>query len=318
MAHDEFSIIEKYFKGIGDSADSVMLSIGDDAAIVEVAPGQQLAISMDTLVGGVHFPVDTRPADIAYKSLAVNLSDLAAMGASPAWFLMSLTLPRNDPRWLSDFASSLRQTADDFKLPLIGGDTCRGELSITVQIAGLVPAGQFVTRRDAKPGDLIVVSGELGNAGLGLAHKQGQVDLPQDLQTRCLTALNRPQPRLELISFLREFASAAIDISDGLQSDLAHVLKASHCGARISRDSIPVNPWIAQHGAYQYALGAGDDYEICCCLPARHQRQIKHWNLEHPACRLSVIGEITESGYFLQEDEKLIDLGNAQGYQHFD
>lgn len=318
MAHDEFAIIEKYFAGIGDSTDDVLLAVGDDAAVVEVAPGHQLVVSMDTLVGGVHFPVDTNAADIAYKSLAVNLSDLAAMAASPAWFLLSLTLPRNDSLWLTEFASSLRQTANDFKLPLIGGDTCRGELSITVQIAGTVPADQYITRQHAKPGDLILVSGELGNAGLGLALKQGQVDLPQDLQTRCLMALNRPQPRLELIPFLREFASTAIDISDGLQGDLAHVLKASHCGARISRDSIPVNPWIAQQQAYQYALGAGDDYEICCCISARHQGEIDNWNLEHPACRLTVIGEITESGYFLRDGENLIDLGNAQGYQHFD
>ena len=318
MAHDEFAIIEEYFTGIGDSNDDVLLAVGDDAAVVEVAPGQQLVVSIDTLVGGIHFPADTKPADIAYKSLAVNLSDLAAMAASPAWFLLSLTLPRNDSHWLREFADGLRQTADDFKLALIGGDTCRGELSITVQIAGQVPTGQYVTRQDAKPGDLILVSGELGNAGLGLALKQNQVDLPQDLQTRCLMALNRPQPRLELIPFLREFASAAIDISDGLQGDLAHVLKASHCGARISRDSIPVNPWIAQQKAYQYALGAGDDYEICCCMPARHQREIENWNLEHPACRLTVIGEITETGYILQQDQTLIDLGNAHGYQHFD
>ena len=318
MAQDEFAIIKEYFTGIGDSNDDVLLAVGDDAAVVEVAPDPQLFVGRDTWVGGFHSPADPSPADIAYKSIAVNLSDLAAMAASPAWFLLSLTLPRNDSRWLSEFAGGLRQTADDFKLPLIGGDTCRGELSVTVQIAGVVPTGQYVTRQLAKPGDLIVVSGELGNAGLGLALTQGRVDLPPDLHARCLQALNRPRPRLELNPFLREFASAAIDISDGLQGDLAHVLKASRCGAMISRDSIPVNPWIAQKKAYQYALGAGDDYEICCSLPASYQREIENWNLEHPDCRLTVIGEITESGYFLQQDESLIDLSDAQGYQHFD
>jgi len=318
MAHDEFAIIDQYFADIGDSADSVLLGVGDDAAVVNVAPGHQLIISMDTLVEGVHFPVDTDPADIAYKSVAVNLSDLAAMAADPAWFLLSLTLPKSDPQWLSQFATGLRQIANDFNLSLIGGDTCRGALSITIQIAGLVPVGQFVTRQRARPGDLILVSGELGNAGLGLALKQGQVDLPQDLHRRCLMALNRPQPRLELVPFLRAFASAAIDISDGLQGDLAHVLKASHCGARILRDSIPVNAWIAQQQAYQYALGAGDDYEICCCVPARHQPEISAWNKAHPECRLAAIGEITESGYFLRDGESLIDLDNAQGYRHFD
>ncbi len=318
MAHDEFAIIERYFSDIGDPAGNAVLGVGDDAAVVDVAPGHQLVVSMDTLLGGIHFPVDTCPADIAYKALAVNLSDLAAMAASPAWFLLSLTLPENDPNWLSQFSIGLRQTADQFNLRLIGGDTCRGELSITIQIAGLVPSGRFVTRRQARAGDLILVSGELGNAGLGLAQKQGEVDLPGDLQSRCLLALDRPQPRLELIPFLREFASAAIDISDGLQGDLAHVLKASGCGASILRDAIPVNSWIEQQQAYHYALGAGDDYEICCCVPASHRGEIENWNLHHPECRLTEIGEVTESGYVLEQGERLIDLTNSQGYRHFD
>jgi thiamine-monophosphate kinase len=318
MAHDEFAIIERYFSDIGDSSGNAVLGVGDDAAVVDVPPGHQLVVSMDTLLGGIHFPLETCAADIAYKALAVNLSDLAAMAASPAWFLLSLTLPENDSSWLAQFANELRQTADNFNLQLIGGDTCRGELSITIQIAGLVPSDRFVTRRHATAGDLILVSGELGNAGLGLAQKQDRVDLPQDLQLKCLQALNRPQPRLELIPFLREFASAAIDISDGLQGDLGHVLKASGCGASISRDAIPVNAWIEQKQAYHYALGAGDDYEICCCVPARHRDEIENWNLGHPECRLTVIGEVTESGYVLQEGERLIDLTNLQGYRHFD
>jgi thiamine-monophosphate kinase len=318
MGHDEFAIIERYFSNIGNPAGNTVLAVGDDAAVVNVPPADQMVVSMDTLVGGIHFPVETSAADIAYKALAVNLSDLAAMAASPAWFLLSLTLPKNDSDWLDQFAKGLRQAADNFNLQLIGGDTCRGALSITIQIAGLVPSGRFVSRKHATRGDLILVSGELGNAGLGLAQIQGQVDLPPDLQSRCLLALNRPQPRLELIPFLREFASAAIDISDGLQGDLAHVLKASGCGASISRDAIPVNAWIEQQQAYHYALGAGDDYEICCCVPARHRGEIDNWNLGHPECRLTVIGEVTESGYMLQEGERLIDLTNLQGYRHFD
>ena len=318
MAHDEFAIIERYFSSIGGPTENAVLAVGDDAAVVDVPPGEQLVVSIDTLLGGIHFPLDTRPADIAYKALAVNLSDLAAMAATPTWFLLSLTLPENDSSWLGEFANGLRQTADQFNLQLIGGDTCRGELSITIQIAGLVPSDRFVTRKHARPGDLILVSGELGNAGLGLAQKMGEVDLPGDLQSKCLLALNRPQPRLELTPFLRDFATAAIDISDGLQGDLAHVLKASGCGASISRDAIPVNAWIEQHQAYHYALGAGDDYEICCCIPTRHRGQIENWNLAHRECRLTVIGEVTESGYVLQEGERLIDLTNLQGYRHFD
>lgn len=317
MAQDEFAIIERYFSNIGKPADNIALGIGDDAAVVEVPPEEQLVVSMDTLVSGVHFPPDTSPADIAYKALAVNLSDLAAMAATPAWFLLALTLPQNDASWLHRFASELSQTAEIFKLQLIGGDTCHGELSVCIQIAGLVPSARYITRRHASPGDLILVTGELGNAALGLAHKQGRIDLPQDLQAKCLFALNRPQPRLELAPFLREFASAAIDISDGLQGDLAHILEASGCGAKLMQGSLPVNAWIRQ-GRYDFALAAGDDYEICCCIPPMHRAEIDSWNRGHPDCRLSIVGEIVESGYFLHDGDNLINLDNAPGYQHFD
>lgn len=314
----EFAIIEQHFSNVGQPADYVALGIGDDAAVVDVPAGEQLVVSMDTLIGGVHFPLDTSPADIACKALAVNLSDLAAMAATPAWFLLSLTLPADDTDWLSQFADGLRKSADIYQLPLIGGDTCRGELSITVQIAGTVPANAFLTRGQASPGDLILVTGELGNAGLGLAHKQGRIKLPDELQGSCLLALNRPQPRLELIPFLREFASAAIDISDGLQGDLGHLLKASGCGARIARASLPVNSWIMREDAYQYALSAGDDYEICCCVPPGYEADIDNWNLQHPNCRLTIIGEVTEADFMLLAGQQLIDLGKSQGYRHFE
>ncbi len=318
MADDEFAIIKRYFSNIGKSTGCTILGVGDDAAVMEVPAGEQLVLSMDTLVAGVHFPVDTCPADIAYKARAVNISDLVAMAANPAWFLMSLTLPQNDVSWLEQFANELRQAAGLFELPLVGGDICQGALSITIQVAGLVPAGCYVTRQHASPGDSILISGELGNASLGLAHKTGKVDLPLELQAKCMMALNRPQPRLELIPFLQKFASAAIDISDGLQGDLAHLLDASDCGARIAQIALPVNSWIEQHNAYQYALGAGDDYEICCCVPERHRSEIEIWNNSHPDCRFSTIGEITDSGYFLHRGEDLVDLGNTQGYRHFE
>jgi len=315
---NEFAIIEQYFTKIGQASDCTVLGIGDDAAVVEVPQGQQLVVAIDTLVGGVHFPKNTRPADIAYKALAVNLSDIAAMGAKPAWFQMSLTLADADTHWLSRFANGLKQTADTFRLQLIGGDTCRGALSISIQIAGLVPAGNFVTRSGAAPGDIILVSGELGNAALGLAQGGGKIELPQSLRAKCALALNRPQPRLELASFLREFASAAIDISDGLVGDLKHILDASKCGARIAQIALPVNSWIEQQNAYHYALDAGDDYEICCTVPPAHRGEIESWNREHPECRLSPVGEITESGYHLRVGEQSVDLDDHKGYRHFD
>jgi len=315
---NEFAIIEQYFTAIGNPAGTTLLGIGDDAAVVDVPADQQLVVSMDTLIAGTHFPPDTSPADIAYKSLAVNLSDLAAMGASPAWFLLSLTLEQSDPRWLSQFAGGLRQTADTFGLQLIGGDTCRGQLAISIQIAGHVPRDRFVTRHGAAVGDIILVSGELGNAALGLAQKQGKVELPSALQATCALALNRPQPRLELAPFLREIATSAIDVSDGLVGDLRHILDASHCGARIDRVALPVNAWIEQHERYDYALDAGDDYQICCTVAADCGAEIDRWNREHPDCRLTPIGEITEAGYSLRVGEDLVDLGKRQGYRHFD
>ncbi len=315
---DEFSIIERYFGNIGKAAPTTLLGIGDDAAVVEVVAGRQLVVSMDTLIGGVHFTADTSPADIAYKALAVNLSDLAAMGAEPAWFLLSISLEKDDAQWLSQFANGLRQTADLFGLQLIGGDTCRGQLALTIQIAGLVDAGAYVTRSGAACGDIVLVSGELGNAALGLADAQGKVELPAAVASQCELALKRPQPRLELGAFLRQYATAAIDISDGLVGDLRHLLDASGVGAFISRAALPVNDWICDHEAYDFALGGGDDYEICCCVPPGSAAAIETWNSAHADCQLTPIGEITEQDYQLRVGDQLIDLSQYRGYRHFD
>ena len=255
---------------------------------------------------------------VPYKSLAVNLSDLAAMGASPAWFLLSLTLEDNDSRWLTQFANGLKQAADQFDLQLIGGDTCKGKLAISIQVAGYVPRDRFVTRAGAAVGDIVLVTGELGNAALGLAQSRGEVDLPQTLRAKCALALNRPQPRLELAPFLREYASSAIDVSDGLVGDLRHILDASGCGARVAREALPINAWIEQQGCYDYALEGGDDYQICCTVAASRRAEIERWNREHPNCRLTPIGEITDSGYSLRDGDQLVDLAQRQGYRHFD
>ncbi len=315
---DEFDIIETYFSGIGSASASTVLGIGDDAAVVEVPSGQQLVLSMDTLIGGRHFTFDTGPADIAYKALAVNLSDLAAMGAVPAWFLLSLSLAENDERWLAQFADGLKQGAEMFGLQLIGGDTCRGPLAITIQIGGLLPQGRYVTRAGAAPGDIVLVSGELGNAALGLASQSGELELPPALGSKCELALKRPRPRLELAAFLRDYASAAIDISDGLFGDLRHVIDASRRGARISRAAIPVDDWIRQNEAFDYALGGGDDYEICCCVAPRYRAEIEAWNRSHAECRLTPIGEITDEGYEMRVGDSLVDLDDYHGFRHFD
>ncbi len=317
MSSDEFSIIERYFTGLGRSDFGVELGIGDDAAVVDIPSGRQLVLSMDTLNLDVHFLSTVSPEDLAHKALAVNLSDLAAMAAEPAWFLLSLSLPKSDLDWLSRFSSALGEMANQYRLLLIGGDTCRGPLSITIQIAGLVPSRSYVRRSQAKPGDLILVSGELGNAALGLAQLQARVELPGDLRDTCIGAFNRPRPRVELLSFLREYASSAIDISDGLQGDLGHILKASGVGATIDREALPVNRWVREEEAYHYALGGGDDYEICCTIAASHRQAVARWNATQAECPLSIIGEITDSGYLLKYGQSSIDLTQAEGYRHF-
>ena len=318
MSLNEFSLIKRYFADIGDTRITTKLSQGDDAAVIEVPAGMQAVMSMDTLINGVHFPLNTSAADIAYKSLAVNLSDLAAMAATPAWFMLSLSLPDNNESWLHEFSSSLKQVAETFQLELVGGDTCRGPLSITIQITGLVQKNRYVTRSGAKPGDKILVSGLLGSAALGLAHAQKRLKLPKSIAGICLAALNRPCPRIELVEFLSRYASAAIDLSDGLIGDLAHILKLSDVGAIVNQASLPVPEWIVENNAYQYALSGGDDYEICLTLPRHHWPRVVHWNQQNPDCRLSEIGEISESGYTLIQAKQTTDLYDWQGYQHFE
>lgn len=318
VAQDEFSLIEHFFSNTGKSRFSVELSQGDDAAVVDVPDGMQAVMSIDTLISGVHFPQRTSAADIAYKALAVNLSDLAAMAAIPAWYLLSISLPEFDELWLNEFSSSLKQLSNQYQIELIGGDTCRGPLSITVQITGLVGKNNYVSRSGARPGDLIVVSGQLGNAALGLAQLQHRVTLPHDLIQSCVEALNRPVPRLELADYLSSYASAAIDLSDGLVGDLRHILKQSQKGAVINRDALPVNHWIRSQQAYDFALGGGDDFELCFTIPARHRATIEQWNLGNPQCELSEIGEITDSGYQLMSNQQSVDLNQWQGYQHFE
>jgi thiamine-monophosphate kinase len=315
---NEFSLIERYFTNIGSSKFPAILSLGDDAAVVEVPDGMQAVMSMDTLISGVHFPAQTSAADIASKALAVNLSDLAAMAATPAWFLLSLSMPDFDENWLRDFSDSLKKCAERYQVELIGGDTCRGPLSVTVQVTGLVECGRQVTRDGAQPGDRIMVSGMLGNAFLGLAQLQQQIKLPETIRGSCELALNRPIPRLELVDFLSRHASAAIDLSDGLVGDLGHILRSSHVGARIQQARLPVCDWIIENESYHHALSGGDDYELCFTLPPKNSAAVVQWNADNPDCPLSDIGEITDSGYTLIDGSKSIDLNDWHGYRHFD
>lgn len=311
----EFDLIRTYFNRLGSPRADVSIDIGDDAAVVDVAADRQLVLAVDTMVAGVHFPVDT-PADaIGYKALTVNLSDLAAMGAEPAWALLAITLPSADIDWIEAFCSGFHRLAAQFGLRCIGGDTTRGPLTISVTVAGTVPRGHALTRRGAKVGDAIYVTGNIGDAGLGLEAAFGRWSGPNSKSF--LQRLYYPTPRVEMGRVLRDYASAAIDVSDGLLADLGHVLHASGVGARLELTAIPVSAEVLSHGGYDFALAAGDDYELCFTVPKAKQRAMENALAQNGLVAYR-IGEITAA-----QGLKCI-AGNGEihqiksiGYNHF-
>jgi len=317
----EFDIIKQYFQAATAQRADVVLGIGDDCAILQPPAGKQLAVSTDTLIAGVHFPEDTAAEDVGYKSLAVNLSDLAAMGAEPAWVMLALSLPAEDPAWLQQFMQGFSELARQYPLQLVGGDTTRGALSITVHVTGFVDP-QLTLRRDgAKPGDSIYVSGYLGDAGLGLQKRLGQLSSGQGLD-HCVSKLNRPQPRIELAQLIKPFATSAIDISDGLLADLGHILEQSQCAAEIVLGQVPLSPELqAYYGDsldWQSILSAGDDYELCFTVAPGNETQIGSIAaaMDLPLTR---IGEI-KSGQglvCLDHEQQPMNLSVA-GYNHFE
>lgn len=317
----EFDLISKYFSTQTMHRDDIRVGIGDDAAVVLPPHDQELAITTDTLVSGLHFPESTLPYDIGYKSLAVNLSDLAAMGAKPAWLSLALTLPKNDEEWIESFCNGFFTLANRYKAQLIGGDLTHGPLSITIQAMGFTPRGSAILRRGAKAGDLIYVTGTLGDAGLGLRLIQKQIQVDSIYQREVLEKLHRPEPRLATAEHLRGLASAAIDISDGFAADLGHILKASGVGAKINIEDLPLSESLSRSlsmdEALALALTAGDDYELCFTVPKQKQAELEK-KLSSLPCRYTLIGEITA--------HKDLDLrfnngnkyhGPLLGYQHF-
>ena len=292
------------------------LGIGDDAALLDPHPGMQTVVTVDTLVAGIHFPLDTSPADIGYKSLAVNLSDLAAMGADPAWFFLSLTLPQADVSWLEAFAFGIGELAKESQIQLAGGDTTRGPLSITVTALGLVPAGSALLRSGARPGDLVVVSGTPGLAALGLW--QWENKLAPDAEA--WDALNRPTPRIALGRQLRGKARSCIDISDGLAADLGHVTRRSGAGAEIWVDRLPIHECLRAIPELQRCslqLSGGDDYELCFALPPELESELPEIAARADVA-LTPIGRFTaHTGVrILQADGTELVL-EGKGFDHF-
>ena len=234
----EFDLIRRYFTRATPGA---LLGVGDDAALLRVSAGSVLAVSSDMLVSGTHFLPDAEPFSLGHKTLAVNLSDMAAMGAQPRWATLAIALPDADDAWLEKFSAGFFSLAQHYGVELVGGDTTRGPLNLCVTIIGEVPQGRALLRSGAQPGDEIWVSGYLGDAALALAHLQGRIALSEADLDICVQALHRPQPRVELGLALRGIATSAIDISDGLLADLGHILEASRIGAQIDLVKLPVS-----------------------------------------------------------------------------
>ncbi|WP_432452312.1 MULTISPECIES: thiamine-phosphate kinase [unclassified Agarivorans] len=290
----EFDIIEKYFQQSKLRQD-VLLGVGDDAALVIPAENSQIAISTDTLVEGVHFFSDIPPHALGHKALAVNLSDMAAMGAEPRWVTLAITLPGVDEAWLEQFCSGFFDLAEYFNVSLIGGDTTKGPLSITVTVHGIVPAGKALYRSGAKPGDRVYVTGSLGDSGLALAHLQQQLSLtPQQLELS-LKRHYYPLPRVLAGYGLRDVASAAIDISDGLYNDLQHILRQSHCSATLNLEHIPMSETLSEavgvDRGLQFALTGGEDYELCFTVPESNKGSLET-ALAYSGVPYTVIGQL--------------------------
>ena len=258
----EFDLIARYF---AKPTPQAILGPGDDCALLAPAPGMELAVTTDMLVAGVHFLPDTDPTQLGWKALAVNLSDLAAMGARPRWALLAGSLPTADEEWIAAFAHGFFACAQRYGVDLVGGDTTRGPLNLCITALGEVPAGQALRRDGALAGDDLWISGRPGLAALGLAQLQGRTQLPEGLASHCLNALQRPQPRVELGVALRDkhLAHAAIDVSDGLLADLGHILERSGLAAEVSEALLPALPeGVASGLVRDCQLAGGDDYEL--------------------------------------------------------
>lgn len=312
----EFELIERYFYR---PPRQTLLGIGDDAALIEVSAGHVLAVSSDTLIEHRHFFADVDPYRLGHKALAVNLSDMAAMGALPRWFTLSLSLPEVDHPWLKYFTQGLFDLADRFQVELIGGDTTKGPLAINIQILGELMAARALKRSGAKVGDEIWVSGRVGGAALAVAWKNQEIQLEPQVADQCLIDLDMPEPRVGLGNALslRGLASSAIDISDGLLADLGHILERSDVGAKVYWDKIPMHP-LAQN-EIRYFSG-GDDYELCFTAAPDKQAQILALG-EELFLPVTCIGQITEEKeYLLYTSQNIpIDLSEtATGFDHFD
>lgn len=315
---DEFGIIDRYLKHQGVNRADVVLGIGDDAAVVRPEAGRGLVVTTDVLVNGVHFPEDTPPQAVGHKALAVNLSDVAAMGADPLWATMGLTLERVDESWLESYCAGFFALAGEFDVQLIGGDVTRGPLSIAVQVIGSCPDGGPLTRAGAREDDLVYVSGTLGDAAMGLQAMGGMIVATEPDRAWFTERLYRPAPRVALGRAIAPYATAAIDISDGLAADLGHLCEASGIGAEVDAAAVPLS------GAYRRclpqaglepALSFGDDYELCFTVHPDNTSHVEALAAELGE-RISPIGRMGGSQLEWRNQGEVFSL-DEQGYRHF-
>ena len=320
MALGEFALIDRYFRACGARRADVVAGVGDDAALLTMPAGVELVAATDTLVEGVHFPPGSPAASIGHRALAVNLSDLAAMGARPAWALLALTLPQVHEPWLAEFAAGFDALARAHEVQLVGGDTTRGPLCITVQLMGFAPRGTALKRSGGGPGDALFVSGTPGDAAAGLALVQGRLRAPADSQHYLRARFEMPSPRVALGERLREFASACIDVSDGLLADAAKLAHASGTGVEIQYAALPVSAALVQAAgaerAREFALTGGDDYELCFSVA---EKNLAAFTQELPPQRWEYqrIGALRAApGAAVLRDGSVMQFSHS-GYQHF-
>ena len=294
----EFELIKQFFTKQAVKRKDVLLGIGDDCAVVSSADKQNLVVTTDTLVAGVHFPLGTSPRAIGHKAVAVNLSDIAAMGAKPSWISLAITLPDVNDEWLSEFGAGVFELCEFYNVQLIGGDTTQGPLSITITAQGFTPEGDYLSRAGAKPGDWLYVTGDLGDAALALQHLKENILTEQDTIDQVQRKLDFPRPRVLAGQALREYASAAIDISDGLLADLGHLCQASNVGANVVLDAIPLSDAMQKSllfdDAIDLALNGGDDYELLFTV-SEDKKVGLETALSHTSVVITCIGQINAS-----------------------
>ena len=316
----EFELIKKYFTEQAVHRKDVLLGIGDDCAILAPSERQNIAVTTDTLVAGVHFPHETPPRAIGHKAIAVNLSDLAAMGAEPSWVSIAITLPEIDEEWVGEFCAGVFELCEYYNVQLVGGDTTQGPLSITVTAQGLTPVNKHISRSGARAGDWLYVTGEIGDAALALQHYYGKIELEKDALEFANQRLNYPKPRVLAGQALREYASSAIDLSDGLLSDLEHIRKASNVGVNIVLEDLPISnvlyDALGQEAAIELALKGGDDYELLFTVSSDNKVGMET-ALANVGVTVTCIGQLNATDKITTTLNSQVTNINSQGFEHF-